>query len=195
MTEVARSPLRGPIPGVQVTPTGLSIDDSVVGFNELVELVEEIVDDVNSAGWKIGDALNAVRRYRNRYPEGVEKLERKYQTLKNFAWVANKVAQADRFEQLSWSHHRAVASLDPPAQRLWLEDAIRHGWTVADLEQELRATRPGSTALTAPPAAPLHLSVDPERVKRWADYAERHDMGVTELVTKATDSYIQAELA
>lgn len=181
-------------PGVQVTPTGISIEESV-GFNEVEQIGELIVAEVNASAWMMGDWLNTLRRYRQHYPKGVEKLELRYKTLRNLAYVAGKVAEANRFEQLSWSHHRAVAPLQPDAQRLWLEDALRHGWTVVELEQELRAIRPASSSPAIAAAPPLDRWFDPERVQRWTEYAERHEMDVAQLVTKATDMYIQAELA
>jgi hypothetical protein len=180
-------------PGVHVTTTGLFIDESV-SFNDLEHVGELIVEQVNASAWQIGDWLNTLRRYRKRYPEGVEKLERRYGTLRNYAYVAGKVTETNRYEALTWSHHRCVAPLQPDAQRLWLEDALRHGWTVVELEQELRAIRPSSSTST-PTSPPLARWFDPERVQRWAEYAERHDMNVAALVTKATDLYIQAELA
>lgn len=89
--------------------------------------------------WWLGDWLNyGERKYGETYAQGIEQTNLDYQTLQDAAWVARNVELSLRNENLSWSHHREVASLDPPQQQEWLDRAESEGWAVRDLRQELK---------------------------------------------------------
>ena len=66
-------------------------------------------------------------------------------TLANCRWVASRVAAETRRAGLEWSHHEAVAGLDGPAQRIWLDKAETgdgaRPWTVHELRYALRVAR------------------------------------------------------
>jgi hypothetical protein len=72
-----------------------------------------------------------------------DEAKRKYNTLTNWSYVARKVPPQNRDPDLSWSHHRAVAALDPPAQKVLLREAKAAGWTKAQLEREAKAEKTG----------------------------------------------------
>lgn len=63
------------------------------------------------------------------------------QTLMNMVYVASKFEISRRRENLSWSHHETVASLEREEQEYWLGRATEHRMSVADLRVELRAAR------------------------------------------------------
>ncbi|HEY8501219.1 MAG TPA: hypothetical protein VIL21_00905, partial [Solirubrobacterales bacterium] len=63
------------------------------------------------------------------------------QTLMNMVYVASKFGISRRRENLSWSHHETVASLEEGEQEYWLERATEHRLSVADLRVELRTAR------------------------------------------------------
>jgi hypothetical protein len=66
------------------------------------------------------------------------------QTLMNMVYVASRFDKISRRREiLSWSHHEAVASLDPETQDRWLDEAIEHKMSVADLRLELRSSQRG----------------------------------------------------
>lgn len=84
-------------------------------------------------------------------------------TLQNYASVCGRIAPDRRDEALSFSIHREVAYLEPPAQVEWLERAKKDGLSVKKLrdllsEAGLRGPQsepqwsPGGTA-SLPPAA------------------------------------------
>jgi hypothetical protein len=61
------------------------------------------------------------------------------QTLMNMVYVASRFEISRRRENLSWSHHETVASLESDEQDRWLDQAIEHKMSVADLRLELRS--------------------------------------------------------
>jgi hypothetical protein len=65
------------------------------------------------------------------------------QTLMNMVYVASQYPISRRRENLSWSHHETLASLEPEEQDHWLDEASRHRWSVADLRMMLRTARKG----------------------------------------------------
>jgi hypothetical protein len=56
-----------------------------------------------------------------------------------------------RVPELRWSHHRAVASLEPDEADSWLERAIQHKWTKAELEDNVKDRVPEAPPLAFQP--------------------------------------------
>lgn len=56
-----------------------------------------------------------------------------------------------RVPELRWSHHRAVASLEPDEADSWLEKAIKHKWTKAELEDNVKDRVPEAPPLAFQP--------------------------------------------
>ena len=72
----------------------------------------------------LGDWLNyGERKWGEMYSQALEETDYKEQTLMNFKYVADKVQFSRRRENLSWSHHEEVASLEPERQDKWLDIA------------------------------------------------------------------------
>jgi len=64
-------------------------------------------------------------------------------TLRNMRYVASRFDLSLRRDNLTWSHHALLASLDRDRQRTWLERAAHDRLSVEDLRSELRAERRG----------------------------------------------------
>lgn len=137
-------------PAALTTTTGLKLADGI-RFDEWRRIGEEVVRQGEAFVWCIGDWIvygeNHYRR--GQYAEALALVEVKYQALKNYAWVARRVERSTRVDALSWSHHRAVASLETPQQRELLDAAARLGWTVAETEAAVRALKPDRPPLMA----------------------------------------------
>src|SRR5262249_1898255 len=59
--------------------------------------------------------------------------------LRDIAYVSRNVAASLRNDALSWSHHKAVASLDDPdEQRRFLTLAAKEGWIVSELRDAIK---------------------------------------------------------
>jgi hypothetical protein len=56
-------------------------------------------------------------------------------------YVASRFHLSLRRDNLTWSHHALLASLDAEAQDYWLDRAVGDRLSVADLRVELRAAR------------------------------------------------------
>lgn len=92
--------------------------------------------------WWLGDWIRyGNAKFGERYARAATITGYDPQTLMNMVYVASKFEISRRRENLSWSHHESVASLDGGEQEFWLEHAIEHRLSVADLRVELRAAR------------------------------------------------------
>ena len=59
-------------------------------------------------------------------------------SLMNMATVARRVPTSLRNEVLSWSHHCTVCLCSPADQKMWLDKAAKHQWTVRELRKQIR---------------------------------------------------------
>ncbi|MHB2000601.1 MAG: hypothetical protein ACYCSI_10535 [Solirubrobacteraceae bacterium] len=127
--------------------------------------------DLSVAEWsRVGQRLGAVNRcsawwiadwirygnakFGEKYSRAARITGYDVQTLMNMVYVASRFGRISRRrENLSWSHHEVVASLEPTEQDRWLDQAVEHKMSVADLRLELR-TRSGRQR----PASDVELS-------------------------------------
>lgn len=124
--------------GLDFGPTALELPD-FLDFDDWSELLRSLVRAESSFRWWIGDAINyGDRTYGDTYTQAFDATGLAYDTLVSYAYVARAVESSTRVENLSWSHHRAVAKLDPVEQELALRKAIDEDWTVALLSEYVR---------------------------------------------------------
>jgi hypothetical protein len=62
--------------------------------------------------------------------------------MREYLRVSEKVPRSIRREKLSWSHHRAVAALEPPEQKQWLRRAEDERLSHHQLRDALRVEEP-----------------------------------------------------
>lgn len=92
--------------------------------------------------WWIGDWLRfGESRWGERYAQAIEATGQSYQALADAKWVASRFEFSRRRENLSFSHHREVAALEPAAADHLLDEAVRDGLS----RNELRAAVTGLT--------------------------------------------------
>jgi hypothetical protein len=92
--------------------------------------------------WLLGDWIAyGNTKFGERYARASKITGYDPQTLMNMVYVASRFPISRRRENLSWSHHEAVASFDPDEQGRWLDEASKHRWSVSDLRIMLRAAR------------------------------------------------------
>ena len=151
--ELARtSPLR-------ITPTGWTPGTDVSEadwrrYGQRFALMER------ASRWLLGDWLNyGEATYGQKYIEAVAITGLEVGTLMNLAYVASRFGMSRRREELSWSHHYEVASLDGPEADRLLEQASEQGWSRNRLRTEVRA-RKGPEELRDP-----HDAEDPSPAK------------------------------
>lgn len=79
---------------------------------------------VHSIMWNIGDWLNYGERiYGEIYTQALEETDYAYQTLADEKWIASRIEFSRRRENLSFSHHKEVAALDPADQDTLLDES------------------------------------------------------------------------
>jgi hypothetical protein len=103
-----------------------------------VELAKLAVFDRVSP-FLIGDCLRkGEKKYGVTYPEAARITRLDVNTLYKYVYVATNVEIYLRRRNLRFTHHELVASLDPDAQRYWLDRAEQDKMSVEDLRIELR---------------------------------------------------------
>jgi hypothetical protein len=139
--------------------TSLALPDGL-HFNEWQRIGEQLEQQQSASQWWIADwAAYGERRYRRDYGEALERIYARG-TLWNLASVSRRVEPSRRREDLSFSHHVEIASLDPEWQTVWLDDAQTHGWSRDELRAKIAEWRgrghPRAPALTIRAVDELH---------------------------------------
>lgn len=97
--------------------------------------------------WLLGDWIAyGNQKFGERYARASKITGYDTQTLMNMVYVASRFEISRRREDLSWSHHETLASLEPDEQDRWLDQAIADRWAVSDLRMMLRVARKGDSA-------------------------------------------------
>jgi hypothetical protein len=113
-----------------------------VGLAEWSALGRRFGEIGRCSQWWLGDWINyGNARFGERYARAVRLTGYDVQSLMNMVYVASRFEISRRRENLSWSHHATVASLDTSSQDHWLARASGDKLSVADLRAELRGRR------------------------------------------------------
>jgi hypothetical protein len=129
--------------GDAIKPDGLTISITrAINLEEWTEVLEIVAGLSTASPWWIGDILaNCEMQFGEKYaqviPEGTNP-----STLRTYQWVSSQVPPANRHPGLSWSHHRAVAALDPVEQSSLLDQAEAEGWGVRELATRAKGLEP-----------------------------------------------------
>jgi N6-adenosine-specific RNA methylase IME4 len=134
-----------------MTPVGLDLPPGL-SFERWQALGRNLLLMQRAVMWWIGDWLNyGERAYGEKYSQAIEMTGYDYQTLRDAAWVSGSIELSRRRDNLSFSHHKEVASLTPARQNEWLAVAERDGLTQKGLRVALRTpavpTSPGSALM------------------------------------------------
>ena len=87
----------------------------------------------------IGDAIiQGEALYGESSYQAFEAFQISEEGMREYVRVAQRVPRSTRRKDLSWSHHRAVASLEPPEQKEWLKRASQQNLSHHALREELR---------------------------------------------------------
>jgi N6-adenosine-specific RNA methylase IME4 len=125
------------IPGM-VSPTSLCLPERL-SFEQWEEVVNTLGMVTKSCLWWWGDALvYGERKWGERYAQALDASDYEYQTLANAHWVASKIPFSLRRENLSFSHHSAVAALESKQADALLAKAEEEDWTYQDLRREVQ---------------------------------------------------------
>jgi uncharacterized protein with PIN domain len=92
--------------------------------------------------WWIGDWLRfGVERWGEKYAKAARITGYDVSSLRNMAWLAGEFDLSRRRDRLTWSHHAAVAGLEPEERDIWLTRAENLRMSVSDLRGEIRTAQ------------------------------------------------------
>ena len=87
---------------------------------ELFAYLRHLQDFPSMLALDLGDWLNyGERKYGEMYTQAIDELDYTKQALKDAKWVSAQVEKSRRRDNLSFSHHREVAPLEPDEQEEW----------------------------------------------------------------------------
>lgn len=90
-------------------------------------------------GFWIGDwYVEGEKRYGHEMAQAVDEIGLSDKTIRNYAWVAERVPLERRREDVTFSHHAEVAALAPAEQDALLEAVASEGLSVAALRKVVR---------------------------------------------------------
>lgn len=135
----------------EATPVGLVVNGDEAPY-EVWEAYGGALRRVGGAiHWVIGDWLNyGERAYGEKYSQALDDTGLEYQALANDKWVSGQVEFSLRKENLTWSHHMAIAPLEPDEQVYWLIKAETENLSVQKLRQEIRESKRAPKLALAP---------------------------------------------
>jgi hypothetical protein len=125
-----------------ISPRGIVFHGDLI-FEEWESLGEKLGDAERSIGFMIGDWINyAENKWGEKYNDAIACTGLEYQTLADYAYVAQRVDFSARAENLTFRHHRVVAKLkDPDEQKHWLEMAEAHDLSYRRLQKSINFGR------------------------------------------------------
>lgn len=160
--------------GAEISAKGLVLPDDL-NFDEWKAIGLKLFTIDKAVQWAIGDWwAYGHHLYGDRKAFAAAKeLPYHFGSLMNLGSVARSVQPSFRNEALSFTHHVAVASLDPPDQKKWLTRAENLKWSVSKLRGAIHEGHERQL-MDCPGFAPL------SEPKKWlhgflrrADWAER----------------------
>lgn len=127
----------------RLTEVGLLLGVKVdVSFDYWERLVEFSWDIGTGAKWALADLLAyGQTHWPEEWASVLSALKFKPGTIANMMWVARHVPWSVRQPGVSFSHHQAVAHLEPDAQLLWLNEARDNEWTRDELRNALQGNQ------------------------------------------------------
>jgi hypothetical protein len=128
-----------------LVPIGEPTFDDWQALGSFLKWIEDAIQ------WLIGDwVAYGEGRFEERVHQAVDVTEWQDDTILQYARVARQVPIENRTTDLTFSHHREVADLQPSDQKAWLQKAIDgqdgQRWTVQRLRGELNAAHGKTTA-------------------------------------------------
>lgn len=135
--------------GYDLTSIGLRLRDPDLPLEDFSQLCWVLGRFHEAVRFAIGDALiKGEELYGEEAFQAFEELNLSVDARFEYRRVSQKVPFSRRRKGLSWSHHRAVAALDPPEQKEWLKRAVNESMSHHELRDALRGS--GASPLASP---------------------------------------------
>jgi len=131
------------VPTQPGSPAPFSLETWQEEGKKLVEMGHALHDSTSMWQLAVGDWFVAGESFLGEEAYGyIDLLGFSSGALRQYAWVAAKVEPDTRVTGLDYSHFRAVAALEPPEQKEWLEKAQEKNLTWKDLYREIHGEKP-----------------------------------------------------
>lgn len=128
--------------GWVLTETGL-VPPETINQTDYENIGRVLLRLDSSMQWLIGDWVNAGDNFK--WGETYQRLANEFgyevRTLVDFAYVSRNVKMSVRYRQLSFGHHKIVASMEDDTQRHWLQQASDNTWSIVRLRSEIKASQ------------------------------------------------------
>ncbi|MCU0466819.1 MAG: hypothetical protein MUF38_19915 [Anaerolineae bacterium] len=128
---------------VKLTRVGLVFPVDGMRQDTALLLLDMALNLEGSIQWIVGDLLayGDSQKWGEFYKAAMEKYQRQYFTVADYKYVCSSVDFSVRTENLTFGHHKLVASLPAYEQREWLDRAVAEGWSVAAMRTAMREKR------------------------------------------------------
>lgn len=121
----------------EVSPVHWKMGD--LSYEEWERVGNTLMQIGNSINWWIGDWLNAGEQaFGETYAQAVEITGWNISRLQSAKWVSSRVPLANRFAELSWSHHSFAAKYPAEEQYTLLKSAVDNGLSTRDFKERLK---------------------------------------------------------
>lgn len=142
----------------KLTATSLTLN-SGIAYEDYAKCLMSLARLKDSNNWWIGDGINeGEQRWGEMYVQAASDTGINEERLRQMKWVSARIPSPIRNNNLSWSHHYAVASLETEEQRRdWLARAEIKGWAVRDLQCQLIIAGLRKTRVKMPVLAPADI--------------------------------------
>jgi len=108
-------------------------------FDQWQECGQFIQKASGSVSLWLGDWLNyGEKKWGEKYAQAIEETGLEYGTLRDASWVASKIDLSIRNDNLTYQHHREVATLEPDKQKEVLDWAEAEGATTRQTKQKVK---------------------------------------------------------
>jgi len=122
-----------------LTGVGLRITDPDLSYGEFEHLCGVLGALHEAVRFAIGDAIiQGEHLFGESAYQAFERFQLSEEAMKEYVRVAQRVPRSRRKKGLSWSHHRAVAALEPAEQKEWLKRAADEEMSHHDMRAALR---------------------------------------------------------
>lgn len=171
------------IPGCEFTPVSLKLPPDL-SYNHWERIGRQLQLANLAIQWWIGDWLvYGEHKYREKYAQAVQQFGKAEQTLMNYRFVAAAIPISRRREQVDFSTHAEVASLDEEDQERILAKAAKEGSTRRAVRREAekirRAKRPQPEDNAAVLSKQSREFLD-DYMAELARWPERFPIGISE---------------
>ncbi len=126
-----------------ISAIGLHLFRPDLSWNEYEALCAWLGRAHEAVRFAIGDAIRLGEQlYGEKAYQAIELINLSERGRQEYVRVSEKVPRSVRRDDLSWSHHRAVAPLPPNEQKKWLKRASQEQLSHAALREALREGEP-----------------------------------------------------